>query len=245
VGYAAPAGQRLTTDYRAALRDLSGEWEAYLEATSDLPGPRANLELVQAAADEGSFEQFQRWVRSDSEFLGVCGAVGLGRLIAEGRTELLETLRALANDPRWRVREGVAMGLQRFGARDMTALLEAMRHWQDGSLLERRAVVAALCEPPLLRDSEAAAAVLEIVDHITASLSSEQDRRADDFKVLRKALAYGWSVAVAALPATGKPLLERWLASDDRDIAWLTQQNLKKDRLKRMDAAWVARWAHR
>jgi hypothetical protein len=39
-----------------------------------------------------------------------------------------------------------------------------------------------------------------------------------------------------------KPLLERWLASDDGDIAWLAQQNLKKDPLKRMDAAWVERW---
>jgi hypothetical protein len=245
VGHPAPAGQSLTTNYRAALRDLPGEWDAYLEAHSGLPGPRANLELVQAAADEGSLEQYQRWVQSDSEFQGLCGAVGLGRLLADGQTELLETLRALAGDPRWRVREGVALGLQRLGARDMTALLEAMRKWQDGSLFERRAVVAALCEPPLLRDPQAAVAVLEIVDHITASLGAVQDRRADDFKVLRKALAYGWSVAVAAAPAAGKPLLERWLSSDDRDIAWLTQQNLKKDRLKRMDAAWVARWAHR
>lgn len=184
-------------------------------------------------------------MRSDSEFLGLCAAVGLGRLLADGQTELLEALRALAGDPRWRVREGVALGLQRLGARDMTALLEAMRQWQDGSLFERRAVVAAPCEPPLLRNPQAAAAVLEIVDHITASLGAVQDRRADDFKALRKALAYGWSIAVAAAPAAGKPLLERWLRSDDRDIAWRTQQNLKKDRLKRMDAAWVARWAHR
>jgi hypothetical protein len=231
--------------YRAALRGLPGDWDTYLEAESGLPGPRANLELVQAVADEGTLEHYQRWLKSDSEFLGLCGAVGLGRLIADGRTDLLDTLRALAGDPRWRVREGVALGLQRLGARDMTALLEVMRQWQGGSLLERRAVVAALCEPPLLRDPAAAASVLAVIDGITASLGAEQDRRTDDFKVLRQALAYGWSVAVAALPAAGKPLFERWLAADDRDIAWLAQQNLKKDRLKRMDAAWVERWASR
>lgn len=33
--------------YRAALRQLS-EWEPYLKKNSGLPGPRANLELVEA-----------------------------------------------------------------------------------------------------------------------------------------------------------------------------------------------------
>jgi hypothetical protein len=50
----------------------------------------------------------------------------LGRLLAEGRTELLEVLRRLASDPRWRVREGVAIALQKFGDADMAGLLRAM-----------------------------------------------------------------------------------------------------------------------
>jgi hypothetical protein len=231
-------------DYRAELR-ARVDWDDYLQAESHLPGPRANLELLHAAADEGTLDQFRRWLASDSEYLAACGAVGLGRLIAEGHHSLLKELRPHAGDARWRVREGVAMGLQRFGARDMGGLLEEMRQWQTGTLLERRAVVAALCEPPLLRDPVAARGVLDILDAITASLASETNRRADDFKVLRKALAYGWSVAVAALPAAGKPLLEKWLTVDDRDIVWLMCENLKKDRLKRMDAAWVAEWSRR
>ena len=36
-------------DYRAALRQL-GEWDQYLMANSNLPGPRGNLELAQAVA---------------------------------------------------------------------------------------------------------------------------------------------------------------------------------------------------
>jgi hypothetical protein len=231
-------------DYRAALRQQT-DWDAYLEAESGLPGPRANLELVQVAAEEGSLEQFRGWLAGDLEYLRLCGAVGLGRLAAEGQRDLLQDLRGLANDPRWRVREGVAMGLQRLGARDMHALLGVMRKWRRGSLLERRAVVAALCEPPLLRHAGIAREVLEILDAITTSLLDEPDRRADEFKVLRKALAYGWSVAVVALPSLGRPLLEKWLRSDDRDVAWLARENLKKDRLRRMDAAWVAQWASR
>jgi hypothetical protein len=121
-----------------------------------------------------------------------------------------------------------------------------MCRWQSGTLLERRAVVAALCEPPLLRDDPAAAeATLHILDEITAGLAVVSDRRTEDFKALRRALAYGWSVAVAALPDTGKPLLELWLRSADRDIAWLAQENLKKDRLRRMDPAWLARVSDR
>ena len=221
------------------------DWDAYLQSESHLPGPRANLELLQAAADEGSLDQFRRWLASESEYLAACGAVGLGRLIAEGQRELLPELRGHANDARWRVREGVAMGLQRFGARDMAGLIETLREWQAGSLLEWRAVVAALCEPALLRDRLAARGVLEILNAITAALTSETERKTDGFKALRKALGYGWSVAVVADPALGKPLMERWLQSDDRDVVWLMRENLKKDRLKRMDAAWVADWSRR
>ncbi len=137
------------------------------------------------------------------------------------------------------------MGLQRLGATDFGMLVDAMREWAGGSLLERRAVVAALCEPPLLRSPSSAASALELLDQVTASLLAERDRRADDFRVLRQALAYGWSVAVVALPDLGKPLFEKWLVSQDPDVKWLARENLKKDRLKRLDAAWVAHWLAR
>ena len=31
----------------------------------------------------------------------------------------------------------------------------------------------------------------------------------------------------------------------DGDVGWLTRENLKKDRLKRTDPDWVARWTSR
>ena len=57
---------------------------------------------------------------------------------------------------------------------------------------------------------------------------------------MRQALGYGWSVAVAAGPALGKPRLERWLASGDPDVRRIMQENLAKRRLAKADPDWVA-----
>jgi hypothetical protein len=152
-------------------------------------------------------------------------------------------LRGLASDPRWRIREAVAMALQRWGDADMPGLLAEVADWAAGNPLEQRAAAAALCEPRLLKDAEHAAAVLATLDAITASIGQVADRQCDAFKTLRQGLGYCWSVAVAALPDAGKPLMEKWLADPDPDIRRIMRENLKKNRLARMDAAWVARWS--
>ena len=241
-------------EYCEKLRQLQ-EWEPYLLEMSGLPGPRANLELVQATADLGDVTRFETWLRftpeladtnSSQVFLAVCGAVGLGRLLAEGDKNHLETLRDLANDPRWRMREAVAMAFQRLGKKDMPALLTAMEVWvESGTLLEKRAAAAAVCEPILLKDASLALRVLIMLDSITESMLWETDRRNEDFKTLRKGLAYCWSVAVAASPAAGKPLMEKWMSFEDRDIRWIMNQNLHKKRLERMDTAWVTQCMER
>ena len=233
--------------YRQTLRTLQ-DWDEYLMRESGLPGPRANLELVQAAAEEGDEALFRRWLaltpdqaptNSPQVFLAVCGAVGLGKVLAESKTEALGTLRALAMDPRWRIREGVAMALQRLGDRDMHLLLREMGSWAQGKPLEQRAAAAALCEPRLLARPEVASRVLDLLDGITASLSAIRDRRSEEFIALRKGLGYCWSVAVVACPDKGKALMEKWLASQDRDVQWIMKENLSKARLARMDAGWV------
>jgi len=235
--------------YRQVLRALD-DWDAFLRRESGLPGPRANLELVQAVAEEGDAARFQRYlalgpeqapVNSPQAFLAVCGVVGLGRLLAEGHHEFLATLRRCAADPRWRIREGVAMALQRLGDVDMAALLGVAEEWSRGSLLEQRAAAAAVCEPRLLGQPEHVGRVLQLLDAITASLTQVAERRSDDFRVLRQALGYCWSVAVAAWPEKGQPMMEAWLASSDRDVRWVMKENLRKNRLQRLDAAWVER----
>ncbi len=237
------------SDYRRILRSLD-DWEPYLLAESGLPGPRGNIELAQAAADEGDEALFRRLLSFDAavaptntpqEFLAFCGVIGLGRLATDGRSDVLSDLRRHANDPRWRMREGVAMALQRWGEVDMDGLLAEMDVWSQGSYLEQRAAAAALCEPALLHAPVHAERTLQILDAITALAAQSEDRRGDDFQALRKGLAYCWSVAVAANPPAGKPMMERWLASDDHDVRWIMRQNLAKQRLARMDAHWVAR----
>jgi hypothetical protein len=236
-------------DYQRRLRELD-EWEPMLLAESGLPGPRGNIELAQAVAGEGNRPLFERYLRYTpdlapanipEEFLAFCGVLGLGRLLAEGEQDVLPALRRHAADPRWRVREAVAMALQRWGDADMAGLLAEMAAWSEGAPLEQRAAAAALCEPRLLGDAAAARAVLQILDQITATIAARQERRSESFRTLRQGLGYCWSVAVVALPEEGKALLEKWMASTDGDIRWILKENLKKARLERMDAGWVAR----
>lgn len=238
-------------EYRAELRTLD-EWDSYLLENSGLPGPRGNLELAQAVAGQGDLELFDRYiaenpadrapVNSPHEFLAFCGVVGLGRLLAEGQADLLEALRIHASDTRWRVREAVAMALQRLGGVDMERLIRAMGEWSRGSPLEQRAAAAALCEPRLLRQAEHARATLRILDRIMATLEQVDDRRGAGFVALRKGLGYCWSVAVVVLPAEGKALMEKWLVHPNPDVQWIMRENLKKARLARMDSEWVEKW---
>ena len=76
-------------------RDLpAADWEPYLLAHSNLPGPRGNLELASTAADVGTEAQFRRWAGLGPDvapentpgcFLAFCGVVGLGAIMARGR----------------------------------------------------------------------------------------------------------------------------------------------------------------
>ena len=115
------------------------------------------------------------------------------------------------------------MGLQRIGDADMPFLLEEMAFWAGGNRLEQRAAVAGLAEPRLLRDPAHAAAVLALFDRITTTVAGAPDRRSDDFRVLRQALGYAWSVAAVALPEAGLQLLEKWGGSDDPDVQWIVR----------------------
>ena len=61
----------------------------------------------------------------------------------------------------------------------------------------------------------------------------------DEFRTLRQALAYCWSVVVVADPERGKPRMEYWAGSGDPDVRWVIKENLKKARLLRLDPDWV------
>lgn len=239
-------------EYRAQLRSLA-EWEPYLLAHSGLPGPRGNLELAHAVALEGDAGQFHRWScftadaapeNTPEVFLAFCGVLGLGRLLALGATggaasdpAILQRLRTLASDPRWRIREAVATALQLWGDAAMPALIAEMTAWAAGNCTEQRAAAAALCEPRLLARPDHASAVIQLLDNITTHLAAvpTAGRKSEAFRILRQALGYCWSVAVAACPETGLPVLRRWLAHPDLDVRWVMRENLRKKRLRAFD----------
>lgn len=227
----------------------SADWLAFLRERSGLPGPRGNLELADAFAQVApeSLVRLAAALGPDEApentpegYVAFCGVQALGRLAAEGKVESIAQLRRLAADPRWRVREAVARGLQILGDSDIERLVEAVHDWQD-TPYERRAAIAALCEPRLLADDRYQGEIFRHLELATRLFEQADDTRTEAMKVLRKGLAYAWSVAAAAYPVHGKEAMERWLASTQRDIVWIMRQNLAKKRLSRLDADWVHR----
>jgi len=245
---AAAAGSKVAR-YRQQLRGM-GAWKGFLLRESGLPGPRGNLELAHAFAQEASREQIEACLGVQLEsspentpeaFLVFCGVLALGRLIAAGDHALLGRLRGYASDPRWRVREAVAMAMQMLGEVDRRLFLLELEQWVAGNWYEKRAVAAALAEPRLLTDETTAGRALKLLDSITASMVGAPDHNSASFRTLRQGMAYCWSVVVAATPVEGKAPFEKWLQTTDTDIRWMLRRNLKKQRLSRAHPAWAKR----
>jgi hypothetical protein len=224
------------------------DWKNYLLTNSNLPGPRGNLELMQAFVEVGTEKDFIPLLdytpdkapeNTPEVFLSFCGTVGLGKLISEGKTEYYQTLRKLASDPRWRMREGVAWALQIAGRKDFVRLIKSTESWIHGTLPEKRALAAGLCEPDLLKDPANAEKVIAILNLITLSILYIDDRKTENFRVLRKGLGYCWSVAIVANPDKGKSVFQNLVDLNDPDIRWIIKENLKKNRLIKMDTGWV------
>lgn len=223
------------TPWRAALLALDrGSWPTYLDEHSGLPGPRANLALATAFAEVADAALVDELAASDDEYRAMCGAVALGTRAAD--PAVASRLRALAADERWRVREGVATGLQRLGDLDPARLASIVLAWSDApDPLVQRAAAAAICEPRLLRTPETAAIALEVCRRATAQLVARgpEERREPGARTLRQGLGYCWSVAVAADPAPGLAAF-RALDDADPDVAWIVAQNRRKQRLARL-----------
>jgi hypothetical protein len=227
-----------------------------LEDNSGLPGPRANLELMYSFAASVAGMRVEDWqwdflvemastsvanapVNSAKEFLPICGLAALGALYGNGlprsrRRPALSTLHACASDPRWRVREAVAIALQLIGEGDPSALRDIVTDWLPGSSpLEMRAIAAGLAHPPLLAEEEFCAFCLETARTILGAVSRAEPRarKDDSFRVLRQGMGYALSVFVEKSPGTGFALMRKFAAVRDADIAWIIRENLKKKRL--------------
>jgi hypothetical protein len=230
--------------HREDLRGLLGDpaaVRAHLAAGSGLPGPRANLELLGAFADVAPPDLVLALADDPDDYLRCCGTDGVGRLVLEApaadRSPLTALLRARAADGSWRVRESTAMALQRIGDAEPGTLRALVADWvADPDPLVRRAAVAGVCEPRLLRDPATAASALDACAAATAGIAAlpAGDRRDPGVRTLGQALGYAWSVAVAGDPTAGLPRFAALRAVADPDVAWIVRENEKKARLRRL-----------
>lgn len=252
-----------------ADRDQGG-LEVFLIEHSNLPGPRGNLELASATADllgtadiDWVIELLDEWSRLSVEFAGgndprvmlpfvaaQTAGVIWPRATDEQRAELNAILHRSANDSRWRVREDAAMGLQRVGFANFADLQNLIDEWSSQpTLLEWRAIVAGLAEPPLLTEpSRAALGLDQSMAALDALLTVPLAERAhDNPRALRAALGYAISVFIAA-DSSGFSRLEAIAALPDKDARWIVNENLKKARIAKrypVECARVAAIANR
>lgn len=210
---------------------------AYLDAHSNLPGPRANLSLVAAFVEVASPDLAFALADDPDEFRRLCGTAALGRLLAAHDAAALDVVQSRAADDSWRVREGAAMALQRLGDDDPAEMRRVVARWAaHPNPLVARAAVAGICEPRLLADPVTAVAALDACAAATDVLRGvpTEGRRDADVRTLRKGLGYCWSVAVAGDPDDGLPRFAELAADPDPDVQWIVRENRGKARLRRL-----------
>jgi hypothetical protein len=214
---------------------------------SGLPGPRGNLELLHTFAENAAESEIDECLsyytdslkNSPEEFVVMCGVVALCIHNKDDIKGTLSTIRGYASHGSWRIRESVAIGIQEIAENQMRVIIDNLWKWMDGNDLEKRAIIAALCEPKLLIDPAEIIEVLEMLARITIEFEPITGRLSDNQTSLRKTLGYGWSVAIVSLPKEGKIAFEKIARSDNRHIQWIVIENLKKKRLSIMDKKWV------
>jgi hypothetical protein len=226
----------------------------YILSNSNLPSPRANLELAAAfselareVSEEGSGAVWELAlsmaavtadeapVGTPEEFVPFCGALAVGAIASTSAGlyhEALTRLKALARDPRWRMREAVSMGLQQLLEFSPQQTIEQLASWvEGGDFLEMRAAAAAVADPAALKHAETALSALEVHRAIVQRLLKTTERKSDAFRILRKALGYTLSVVVQAVADPGFEFMKGLIETRDPDLAWIVKQNLQKNRL--------------
>ncbi len=235
--------------------DRFSEIERYLCLNSNLPGPRGNLTLADKFAgffktdimNKELIDLLFQWAsipneiaptNDRGEYLPFCAILSLGAhyYYSEDETKLriMNLFKKAMNDKRWRVREGVAMGVQYIAEKDFEPVRIYFTNWYaDSNFLEKRAFLAALAHPPILKNKDIVRFSLSMSENILKDILSagEESRKSEEFSVLSKGLQYCLSVFVTELPEEGFALLNKYGQSKDKDIRKIIKSNLGKSRL--------------
>ncbi|GAC1564791.1 MAG: hypothetical protein NVS3B14_00530 [Ktedonobacteraceae bacterium] len=238
-----------------ALQDNPRPLEFYLREQSRLPGPRANLRLVEDVADllaeavstrTGDVERVIDYLTRDAsmlktntpdEFVVMCGVVASGAcaaVYAEWRHEVIARLDKYACNASWRIREATARAFQRLLETAPKETTACLRIWaSEGNCWQQRASMAAIAEPAFMHQAAMREAAMEMQQEILRRFHAIPlpERKREDVKVLRQASGYTLSVIAAALPEQGFALMRECASWRDPDINWIIRENLKKKRL--------------
>ncbi|WP_248535258.1 hypothetical protein [Methanoculleus sp. 7T] len=232
---------------------------ACLVAESNLPGPRPNHDLARAFADTvreyAAADEEDRQVLwnlcvelacvspedaptdDPHEFLSFCGVCGIAAIgsVASAFTEIaLAQLQEASLDPRWRVREAVALGVRELLAARPEETVAELEGWvESGSWLPMRAAAAGIAGSDLMAEPDLAEVALRLHRKILVRVYTATERQSEAFLALRKALGYTLSRVVAALPGIGFEYLRQLATLDDRDVRWIIRENLERDGLRR------------
>jgi hypothetical protein len=238
-----------------ALQDNPRPLEFFLREQSHLPGPRANLKLVDDVShllaevvstreedvrrviDHLTRDEKTLEVNTPGEFVVLCGVVACGvcaAVYAAWRHTMTARLSEFACNASWRVREGTAIAFQRLLETAPEETSAYLRIWaSEGNCWQQRASIAAIAEPALMHDAALREAAFEIQQVIVRRFHAipGSERKREDVRVLRQATGYTLSVITAALPEQGFALMRECASWDDADINWILRENLKKKRL--------------
>jgi hypothetical protein len=218
----------------------------FLLEYSNLPGPRGNLPLLyefSKNADENEIKKCIEFINPDvrnspEEFVGMCGILSYSLSYQNDHKKVISFLKKYASHGSWRIRESVAISIQEISEGILEELIIELRNSLQANDFEKRAIVAGLCEPKLLKNKKINLEILNILIESTKSLA--HDQKLDEGSTsLRKALGYGWSVVIINIPAEGKQTFEKMFDLNGKHIKWILKENLKKKRLMRMDSKWV------
>lgn len=235
--------------------DISNtEVEKFVIGKSNLPGPRANLTFASEFAQyfqkqvvpEPLWQMVIQWAHISAdetqedisrEYLPFCAiqAIGAHLEFSDQQDQLIGILKGAMSDSRWRIRESAAIAFQIIGESDFGILEQCFNEWiQTANFLEQRAILAALAHPPILKNNDHARFALKMADDIMSKVIQvpSQERKSEEFKVLKKGLDYCLSVFVSALPPEGFVLLNTYAQIDDPVVTSVIKSNLGKARIK-------------
>lgn len=222
----------------------------YLKQNSRLPGPRANLELLYEFIENATDSEIDNCMsiadsvtlNSPSEFVLFCGIAAFIKRTARLQRTVDVDLSNYTNHESWRIRESVCIGFQRSKPYlSPNEMMKSLSKLKNESALDKRAYFATLCDPILLNDYIKPSDVLSDLLDVTVDCFNMSAKLDSELIVLRKALGYCFSVAICADEIFGKQTFEKLLNyTDSKHILWIVRENLKKNRLIKLDAEWVA-----